>query len=64
MLNNIIKASSNAPRLTVKPIQLLLKMNLKRRQRQSLLKLDAQGLADIGMSVERRDAELRNLRNW
>lgn len=64
MLNTIITASSNAPRLTLKPIQMLLTMDRKRRQRQSLLKLDARALDDIGMSVARRDAELRNLRVW
>jgi uncharacterized protein YjiS (DUF1127 family) len=64
MLNNISKASPVAPRLVLNPIQVLLKMGQKHRQRQSLRKLDTHALADIGMSVARRDAELRKLRNW
>ena len=49
------------PRMTFKPLQMLLSFDRKYRQRQSLRKLDMRTLQDIGMSEARRAQELRNL---
>ena len=52
------------PRITVKPLQMLFRFDLKHRQRACLRNLDARTLKDIGMSDARRDEELQNWANW
>ena len=64
MLNTISNTSQARARLSFRPIRSLVKLNEKHRQRQSLKKLDAHALADMGISIVRRNEELRNLRSW
>lgn len=61
MLNLNSKTRTTMPRMTFKPLQMLLSFDRKYRQRQSLRKLDMRTLQDIGMSEARRAQELRNL---
>lgn len=61
MLNLNSKTRTTMPRMTIKPLQMLLSFDRKYRQRQSLRKLDMRTLQDIGMSEARREQELRNL---
>jgi uncharacterized protein YjiS (DUF1127 family) len=61
MLNLNSKTRTTMPRMTIKPLQMLLSFDRKYRQRQSLRKLDMRTLQDIGMSEARRAQELRNL---
>ena len=64
MLIKAIKTFSTMPRITLKPLQLLLSFDQKHRQRECLRNLDARTLKDIGMSEARRQEELQNWFNW
>jgi uncharacterized protein YjiS (DUF1127 family) len=62
MLNQNSKSLYSLPRLTVKPLQMLLNFDQKYRERVSLRNLDARTMQDIGMSEARREQELRHLK--
>ena len=58
------KTLSMLPRLTVKPLQMILRVNKKHRERACFRNLDARTLKDTGMSEARRQSELQNWLNW
>jgi uncharacterized protein YjiS (DUF1127 family) len=60
MLRTSIKSLSAMPRLTATPFQMLVRMNQKHRELETLRKLDARTMKDIGMSEARRVKELQN----